>query len=312
MDKQKHTSKPSTGSSDFSAQLLAFLKQVQKFFQEFWHFLKTTTIQIGHALRELWHNFLRSFARWADPKLEPYRAHPLQSSQSMSQASQPAPSSISHQDQPDDNRNSAAPIAPEPTVTIKEETYTPAAPASRDELFAILREAPMSVLTSSERKTMSALFELEDTPVAEIMTPARKIVYVDQAEVLGPLVLDKLYRSGFDHFPVIDGRQHIIGTLQTARLNQLDVKDSATATSLMNPHVYYVRDDYTLVQALKAFLRTGEQLFIVTDYYEKTVGLLSFQQLLEFLFGTALQDDFSRDDDRIAVAKRKTHKKSAK
>ena len=28
---------------------------------------------IGRALRDLWRSFLRSFARWADPKLEPYR-----------------------------------------------------------------------------------------------------------------------------------------------------------------------------------------------------------------------------------------------
>lgn len=301
MDKQKHT-QSNANDTDFSAQVQSILRQIQKFLKEFWQFIKNTALQIGQALRELWHNFLRSFARWADPRLEPYREHPLGEKKTPSEQKTAITTDTTEEDS----------IPSEDAVTIKEETYAPAAPTSRDELFALLREAPMSILSSSERKIMTSLFDLDTTAVSDIMTPGHKIVYVPQSEVLGPLVLDKLYRSGFEYFPVVDSRQHIIGTLQTTHLNQLDVKETTTAENLMNPHVYYVRDDYTLSQALRAFLRTGEQLFIATDRYEKTVGLLTFRQLLQFIFGDSLHDDFARDNDRVAVAKRKTHKSSAK
>lgn len=235
---------------------------------------------IGKGLANVRRGFLRSFARWADPKLEPYREHKLQG---------------------------AKPKQPE-KVIVQEEIYTPAEPeppATRADLFALIREAPMNVLNGQERKAMSAVLGLSDVLVSEVMTSGSKIVFVDKDKVLGPLMLDKLYHSGFIFFPVIDGNQRIIGTLQTTLLNSLDIKDTHKAAEVMDPRVYYIRADYTLEQALKAFLRTGSQLMMVIDRYEKLVGMLTFEQIMKYLFDEKFKDDFDRDDDRLAVAKRK-------
>ncbi len=239
--------------------------------------------RIGTGLQRLWHNFLKSFARWVDPKLEAYR--------------EPA--------------NKKHPVNDEPSykheVVVEEVTCPVAqsAPETREDLFALLREAPMTVLTSGERKAMAAILELPNVRVSELMTPAVKMVFVDKDEEMGPLVLDKLYKSGFTYFPVVDGRQHIIGTLHTALLNSLDIKDTKPAHEVMESRVYYIRGDYTLEQALKAFLRTGSQLMLVVDHYEKLLGMLTFEQIMSFLFNEKYQDDFARDNDRAAVAKRK-------
>lgn len=254
--------------------MLAVLKRV-------WGALSDFVKWAGRGLRSLWHSFLRSFARWADPKLEPYRSKKLSNDI-------------------DDVKKS---------VVVEETTYAPvvpAAPESREDLFALLREAPMTVLTSNERKAMTAILDLPSVRVAELMTPEQKMVFVDQDEEMGPLILDKLYHSGFTYFPVVNGQKHIIGTLHTALLNSLDVKDTKPAKEVMEPRVYYIRSDYTLEQALKAFLRTNNQLMLVVDHYERLVGMLTFEQMLSFLFDAKFQDDFTKDDDRLAVAKRKS------
>lgn len=248
-----------------------------------WTAVKKLFQKIGAGLKRLWQNFLRSFARWVDPKLEAYR-EPV---------------------------NKKHPVDDEPSYrheVVVEEVVCPVtqtAPETREDLFALLREAPMTVLTSSERKAMAAILELPNTHVSELMTPAVKIVFVNQDEKMGPLVLDKLYKSGFTYFPVVDGRQHIIGTLHTALLNSLDIKDTKPAHEVMEPRVYYIRGDYTLEQALKAFLRTNSQLMLVVDHYEKLLGMLTFEQIMSFLFSEKYQDDFARDNDRAAVAKRR-------
>lgn len=236
---------------------------------------------IKKGVRTAWHDFLRSFARWADPRLEPYREHKIDSKDIPERAEK---------------------------VVIQEEVYTsaePEPPANREELFALIREAPMNVLNGQERKAMVAVLGLPDVLVSEVMTIEQKMVFVEKDEVLGPLVLDKLYRSGYTYFPVVEGNRRIIGTLQTALLNSLDVKETSKAAEVMDPRVYYIRSDYTLEQALKAFLRTGSQLMMVVDRYEKLVGMLTFRQVMDYLFDEKFTDGFDRDDDRLAVAKRR-------
>jgi len=277
MDKSKLTSRRRAQSDNGDGVWKKILVVLKRLWMGVGSFLKV----IGRALRDLWRSFLKSFARWADPKLEPYRDKKLSKDF-------------------DDMKKS---------VVVEEATYAPVvpmAPETREDLFALLREAPMTVLTGNERKAMAAILDLPLTQVSEIMTPEKKIVFVDQDEKMGPLVLDKLYHSGFTYFPVVNGQKHIIGTLHTALLNSLDVKDTKPAKDVMEPRVYYIRADYTLEQALKAFLRTNSQLMLVVDHYERLAGMLTFEQMLSFLFDAKFQDDFAKDDDRLAVAKRKS------
>lgn len=239
--------------------------------------LRAFILAVGRSLGILKENFLRSFAKWVDPKLEPYRVNRLDTK-----------------------------LAPQ-KVVIEQTTYAPEikeAPETREDLFALIREAPMTVLNGSERKAMTAILGLPDVKVAEIMTPGVKVKFVDKDETLGPLILDRLYKSGFTFFPVVDGRQHIIGTLHTEMLNSLDVKETRQAHEVMEPRIYYVRADYSLEQVLKAFLRTNSQVMLVVDNYEKFMGMVTFAQLMGYLFDEKYDDGFTRDGDRIAVAKR--------
>lgn len=280
MDKPKVRSRRNASTSNFA-------DGMKKVWQKIWGFLKQLIVWVGkffklvgRGVRDLWHSFLRSFAVWSDPKLEPYR----------------------------DKKQKKAVEDLRKQVIVEETTYAPVvavAPETREDLFALLREAPMTVLNGNERKAMAAILDLPVIRVSEIMLPEKKMVFVDQDEEMGPLVLDKLYRSGSTYFPVINGQRHIIGTLHTELLNSLDVKDTKPAKDVMEPRVYYVRSDYTLEQALKAFLRTNSQLVLVVDHYEKLVGMLTFERMMSFLFDEKFQDEFNRDNDRLAVAKRR-------
>lgn len=272
--KTKPSKKTSTDSGGFVEEAKKFLIRAGEKIGEGWRGVK-------RCIRNAWHDFLRSFARWADPRLEPYREHRLAES-----------------------KNNSRPEK----VVVQEEIYTPAEPEppkTREDLFALIREAPMNVLNGQERKAMTAVLGLPDVLVSEIMTIESKMVFVEKEETLGPLMLDKLYRSGFIFFPVVEGNRRIIGTLQTTLLNSLDVKDTHKTVEVMDPRVYYIRSDYSLEQALKAFLRTGSQLMMVVDRYEKLVGMLTFAQIMDYLFDEKFKDGFDRDSDRLAVAKRR-------
>lgn len=264
-------------SSASSVEFKRVMQESGSVLKKLWGKFRELLRKMKMRLKKLRRDFLISYTRWVDPRLEPYREKKLGQMER----------------------------APEAPVVVNEVIHAPEPPATRDDLFALMREAPMSVLSPQERKAMAAVLSLPDVKVGEIMTPQLKMVFVSKDEMLGPLTLDKLYRSGFTYFPVVDARKHIIGTLHTALLNSLDVKETQPAESVMDPRVYFIRMDYSLEQALKAFLRTNSQLMMVVDRYERLVGMLTFEQIMNYLFGEKFQDDFDRDNDRTAVAKRK-------
>lgn len=214
--------------------------------------------------------------RWLDPKLQPYREVNRRPSPRQESVSRPA-------------------IAP---VVICE------SPRTRAELFEVLENAPLSIFSANERNLISTLFHLDRLIVSEFMLPAMKIIYINSTETLGPLTLDRLYKSGLTHFPVLK-RGQVVGYISTARLNNLEIREKTQAKDLLEPNIFYIRNDYSLRQALDAFLRNECYLCLVVDHYGQVVGLLDFSDLCQTLFGATTQDHFLRDDDPLAVAKRR-------
>lgn len=179
-------------------------------------------------------------------------------------------------------------------------------PRTTPEFLHLMRRVPRSVLSQRERHVIATVMTFPNIKVSELMLPQSAITYVNAKEVLGPLTLDRLYRSGYQHFPVLDDRGHIIGLIHTTALNSLEIKQTSRADEILDPKVYYLREDYTLNQALAAFLRTNCYFFLVIDRFERIVGMLTYQMIVDYLLGETPSDNFDRDNDRLAVAKRKS------
>ncbi len=178
-------------------------------------------------------------------------------------------------------------------------------PTSKAEILAVIESAPYKVFPKDERRLVEAVLTLKERPVREIMVPRDKIVYVNSNELLGPLVLDQLYRSKLLHFPVKNAKNEVVGAIHTASLNSLEVKESFRAREILDPNIYYIRDDYTMADALDTFLRNGCHFCLVVNNYGKVVGMVNFSDLTMEIFGDLKIDDFQRDDDSLAVAKRR-------
>jgi CBS domain containing-hemolysin-like protein len=63
-----------------------------------------------------------------------------------------------------------------------------------------------------------------------------------------------------------------------------------------------VHEDFTLYQALQAFLKTKHHLFLVVNSFEELVGILTIEDVLEQMIGKPIVDEFDRYDDLRAVA----------
>lgn len=151
------------------------------------------------------------------------------------------------------------------------------------------------------RRLMSALM-LDDQTVKDVMTPASKIVTARSEDVLGPLVLDELHRTGHSRFPVVDDDlDHVVGILCLQEPLAVS-RSKKTVKSVMDSRVCYIHQAKPLSYALYGFLRTGCQLFIVVNDSRRTVGLISLGDIAGRWVGKQYGGRSDQFDDAAVAA----------
>lgn len=176
---------------------------------------------------------------------------------------------------------------------------------SKEELLAMVEDSG-EVLTRDEKQLIINGLSFDTMRVGAVMTPKSMIDSVPANEVLGPLALDELHKTGHSRFPVIDGDiDHVVGMLYIQDLLTIGGKTKThKAATAMEKKVFYIREDQSLKQALAAFLRTRHHLFVVINEYRETVGLLSLEDVMEALLGHKINDEFDTHEDLRKVAER--------
>ncbi len=176
---------------------------------------------------------------------------------------------------------------------------------SKEELIEMARRSSPQALDEQELSLIENGLAFKEKLVGQIMTPRSMIDGVSTDETLGPVVLDRLHKTGHSRFPVMQSGQvdKVVGMLYMRDLLPLKpAENHRKAAAAMRPEVYYIREDQNLEHALYAFLRTQHHLFIVVNRYRETVGLLSLEDVIESLLGRKIIDEFDAFHDLRAVA----------
>jgi CBS domain containing-hemolysin-like protein len=144
-----------------------------------------------------------------------------------------------------------------------------------------------------------------DKTVSSVMTPRRKIKFVEAGDTIGPMVMDELHKSGHSRFPVVKGSPKattpdIVGTLYLKDI--IGHEGGGKIKDLARKDVYYINEDSNLRQALSAFLKTHHHMLIVVNSFEEVIGVLSIEDVLEQIIGEPINDEFDNYDSLRAVA----------
>lgn len=188
---------------------------------------------------------MQKFIRWLDPKLEKFRS-------------------------------------PTPKTPAKPSKYTPKDLA---DFIDILKRTPRTILSDTDRTRIAAVMSFNDRKVSELMVPKSQMVFVQKDEMLGPLVLDKLYKSGFTHFPMVDSKNKVKGVIHTEALNTLEIKKTDRASKYLDKNFNYLHTTDSLPHAVEEIIRTGSYYFLVLDNTDSLAGFFTVETLLNYLLG---------------------------
>ena len=176
--------------------------------------------------------------------------------------------------------------------------------SSREELEHLIRESS-GILSLEEKKLINNALHFHEKTVEEVMTPRGVMNTVAKEDVIGPLLLDELHKTGHSRFPVTDGDiDHIVGILHIRSLLTLDSR----VETAMAQKIYFINQNQKLERALSAFIKTRHHMFIVVNDYRETAGILTLEDVLEALLGRKILDEFDVVDDLRVLAARNPNK----
>ena len=157
------------------------------------------------------------------------------------------------------------------------------APKSLEDFIKIIQLTPRSVLSEIDRRRIAAVMSFDERRVIDLMEEKSKMVFVRADEILGPLILDKLYKSGFKNFPVVNTKEKVIGILNTEALNDLSIKKTEKAEKYVDKSVNYLHTRDSLKFAMEEIVRTNGYYFLVLDSSENLAGFFTVEMLLKYV-----------------------------
>lgn len=175
---------------------------------------------------------------------------------------------------------------------------------SREEMEHMVDQSG-SYFDEAERARLRGAIGFSGKLVRDYMTPRSQMEAIGCNELLGPLVLDDLYKTGHSHFPVFEGDlDNLVGMLHLHTLTSTNAKQTQTARDAMVPQVIYIHENQTLQQALATSIKQRRHLLVVVNDFKETVGVITIEDAVVQLIGQSVVDKFENHDQPDKVAKR--------
>ena len=170
------------------------------------------------------------------------------------------------------------------TTTTEEKKPTKASvwtPKSEEELVDCLKRTPVSVLSMKKKVKIGEVLGLSDKKARDLME--RDYPTVLGNEFLGPLMLDRLYKSGCVDFPVMDISGKVLGRLHTTSLMSLEIAATDHAKKYMDNRIGEIADDAKLSEVVEKLLQADATIIVVRDAGKNMVGIITLSKLLNIL-----------------------------
>ncbi len=186
----------------------------------------------------------------------------------------------------------------EQAVKMEHDNYIP---QNEKELVQIIRRTPRDILSVKNRNLISGAMSFDKRTAMLVTMPREDITFLNDSDFLGPLNLDKLYKTGDTVFPVLNKSKKVCGLIRTNKLDLLHITKDQPVTKLMEHEVAFAR---TLEQLLAVFLRAHTDYVLIIDDKEELVGYAELSTLIAVLFNREIKDDFADDSSSTLVSRR--------
>ncbi len=170
---------------------------------------------------------------------------------------------------------------------------------SEDDLLSIINiGTEKKIFTEEEKEIIESTLELHETTVSEIMTPRRDIFAIEKGLTVRE-VLEIIKDKDYSRIPVYEGNlDNIVGILHIKNIIFLKFEGKEEKIDRFLKKPYFVPEFTPLLNLMKKFEETKNHIAIVVDEHGTVVGLITFQDILEYIVGD-IPEEFEPEEPYI-------------
>jgi len=166
---------------------------------------------------------------------------------------------------------------------------------SVEELLHIAQNARN--ITDEEKDAITTRLQLHQEKIRSHMTPLVHMAQVGADEVLGPMTLDTLYRTGQPVFAVMQENE-VVGLLYAEKIMTISAAGT-TAAQAMDRDMRYVHRDQPVESIGQLAATSGGRFFLVVNDEGEVVGGIALETVLRLLFKKGTYKSYS--EPRLAA-----------
>ncbi|NPA61284.1 MAG: HlyC/CorC family transporter [Epsilonproteobacteria bacterium] len=177
---------------------------------------------------------------------------------------------------------------------------------TKDELIASMQLSENEgVIDEKESDLIENVLKLDEVKVADILTPRSVVFALEENMSIKEVLETKDDIFSFSRVPIYKGTiDNVTGIVLTKQLFREFLRDESAILANIKKDIFSINENVPVAKALDLFIRKKEHMFLVTDSYDQTEGIVTLEDCVETILGIEIVDESDKADDMRELAKR--------
>ena len=178
---------------------------------------------------------------------------------------------------------------------------------TKEELLeSMLISEDEGVIDEKESDVIENILNLDNIKVGEVLTPRSVVFALDETLTIKEIVETKEDIFKFSRIPVYrESIEEVVGIVMTKRIFQQALQDNSVTLGSIKREIFSINENIPVSKALDLFITKKDHMFLITDNYDQTEGILTLEDCVETILGVEIVDESDSTVDMRELAKMK-------
>jgi len=177
-------------------------------------------------------------------------------------------------------------------------------------LESMLQSEDDGVIDEQESDVIENILNLDNIKVSEISTPRSVIFALNEEMSIEEVIKTQAAIFKFSRIPIYkDSIEHVTGIVLTKKIFKQNMEDKSAPLSSIKKDMFSINENIPVSKALDLFIAKKDHMFLVTDNYDQTDGIVTLEDCVETILGVEIMDESDTTEDMRELAKQKMKQK---
>jgi len=176
---------------------------------------------------------------------------------------------------------------------------------TKEELLeSMLQSEDDGVIDEQESDVIENILNLDNIKVSEVSTPRSVIFALNEDMIIKDVIKTQAAIFKFSRIPVYHGSiEDVTGIVLTKKIFKQALEDDTVTIKSIKKNIVSINENIPVSKALDLLISKKDHMFLVTDNYDQTDGIITLEDCVETILGVEIMDESDTTEDMRQLAK---------